>query len=61
MFETWYQMESFLLSGRLQLDPIITHHLPLAEFERGFALMRSGEGIKIVLEIPHAQALPAAA
>jgi threonine 3-dehydrogenase len=52
MFETWYQMESFLLSGRLHLDPIITHHLPLADFERGFALMRSGEGIKIVLEVP---------
>jgi threonine 3-dehydrogenase len=53
MFETWYQMESFLLSGRLHLDPIITHHLPLTDFERGFALMRSGEGIKIVLEVPH--------
>ena len=52
MFETWYQVESFLLSGRLNIDPIVTHRLPMADFERGFELMRSGEGIKIVLEMP---------
>lgn len=52
MFETWYQMESFLLSGRLQLEPIVTHQLPMSEYERGFKLMQTGEGIKIVLQIP---------
>jgi len=52
MFETWYQMESFLLSGRLQLDKIVTHQLPLDQFERGFKLMQSGEAIKVVLQIP---------
>ncbi len=52
MFETWYQVESFLLSGRLQLDQIVTHTLPLADFEEGFRLMRTGEGIKIVLQMP---------
>ena len=34
--ETWYQVESFVLSGRLNLEPIVTHHLPLADFEKGF-------------------------
>ena len=29
MFATWYQMEELLLSGRLQLDEIITHEVPL--------------------------------
>ena len=52
MFETWYQVENFLLSGRLQLDPIVTHRLPLADFERGFKLMQAGEAIKVVLEVP---------
>lgn len=52
MFETWFQMESFLLSGRLNLDPIVTHQLDLADFERGFDLMQTGEGIKIVLRMP---------
>ena len=51
MFETWYQVENFLLSGRLNLEPIVTHHLPLDEFERGLKLMQAGEAIKVVLEV----------
>jgi len=51
MFETWYQMESLLLSGRLELDEIITHELPLEKFAEGFGHMRSGAGIKIVLDV----------
>jgi threonine 3-dehydrogenase len=52
MFETWYQVENFLLSGRLNLAPIVTHRLPLAEFDRGLKLMQAGEAIKVVLEVP---------
>jgi threonine 3-dehydrogenase len=52
MFETWYQVENFLLSGRLNLEPIITHRLPLTEFERGLKMMQAGEAIKVVLEVP---------
>lgn len=51
MFDTWYQMESLLLSGRLELDDIITHEIPLADFAKGFRLMQSGEGIKIVMSV----------
>jgi threonine 3-dehydrogenase len=51
MFETWYQMEALLLSGRLELEEIITHQIPLEDFAKGFALMQSGEGIKIVMNI----------
>ena len=51
MFQTWYQMEELLLSGRLELDEIITHECPLAEFKKAFATMMSGEGIKVVLGI----------
>ncbi len=52
MFETWYQVEDFVLSGRLNLAPIITHQLDLHEFEKGFRLMQSGEAIKVVLAVP---------
>ena len=52
MFDTWYQMERFLLAGRLNLEPIITHQIELADFDRGFKLMQSGEAIKVVLRIP---------
>lgn len=51
MWETWYQMENFLLSGRLQLDEILTHELPFDQFAKAFELMQSGEGIKIVLDL----------
>lgn len=52
MFETWYQVESFLLSGRLHLDRIITHRLPLEQCEHGIKLMQQGEAIKVVLDVP---------
>jgi len=58
MFETWYQVENFVLSGRLELEPVITHHLPLADFEQGFRLTQSGEAIKVVLKVPHDDDLP---
>jgi len=51
MFETWYQMESLLLSGRLELDEIITHEIPMEDFATGFKLMQTGEGIKIVMRM----------
>ncbi len=51
MFETWYQTEELVRSGRVDLKPIITHVIPFEDFERGFALMRSGEAAKIVLDL----------
>src|SRR5690606_35869077 len=52
MYETWYQVESFVLSGRLQLDPIITHEIDMADYDKAFKMMQSGEAIKVVLKIP---------
>jgi len=40
-----------LESGVLDLDPIITHKLPLEELDRGLELMRTGEGMEIIMEI----------
>jgi len=37
-------------AGRLPLDRLISHRLPLQEAERGFELMRSGDAIRVVLE-----------
>ncbi|MEO1583218.1 MAG: L-threonine 3-dehydrogenase [Planctomycetota bacterium] len=51
MFETWFQMEELLLSGRLELDEIITHEFPLDDYKAGFETMMSGEGIKVILGI----------
>jgi threonine 3-dehydrogenase len=54
MFETWYQMENLVLSGKLQLDPIITHEIEMSKFADGFRMMQSGEAIKVVMRIPTA-------
>jgi len=48
MFETWYKMSSMLQSG-LNIQPIITHRFPLADFQEAFDLMESGQSGKIVL------------
>ena len=48
MFETWYKMSSMLQSG-LNIDPIITHHFDVDEFQPAFELMESGQSGKVIL------------
>jgi S-(hydroxymethyl)glutathione dehydrogenase / alcohol dehydrogenase len=38
-------------SGRLPLDRLVSHRLPLDEVERAFDLMRSGAAVRVVLEL----------
>lgn len=49
MFGTWHKTTRFLASGRLDLGPLITHRLPLAEYEKGMELMKRGDCGKILL------------
>jgi threonine 3-dehydrogenase len=49
MFETWYKMAAMLQSG-LDITPIITHRLPVAEYRAGFEIMRSGQSGKVILD-----------
>jgi threonine 3-dehydrogenase len=48
MYETWYKMTVMLQSG-LDISPVITHRFAAAEFEQGFAAMRSGQSGKVIL------------
>ncbi len=48
MFETWYKMSSMLQSG-LNIEPVITHHFPVNEFQSAFELMESGQSGKVIL------------
>ena len=48
MYETWYKMSVMIESG-LDLTPIITHRMPFAEFESGFAALNRGEAGKVIL------------
>ncbi|WP_018691625.1 L-threonine 3-dehydrogenase [Algicola sagamiensis] len=49
MFETWYKMASLIQSG-LDLTPMITHHFPVDEFQKGFDIMCSGQSGKVILD-----------
>ncbi len=51
MFETWYKMAAMLQSG-LDISAIITHTYPIADFQKGFDAMVSGECGKVILEWP---------
>jgi threonine 3-dehydrogenase len=48
MFETWYKMSSMLQSG-LNMEPIITHHFDIDDFQPAFELMESGKSGKVIL------------
>ena len=39
----WY------MEGKLSIDPLITHHLELADINRGFELMKAGQSIRSVV------------
>jgi threonine 3-dehydrogenase len=49
MYETWYMMTAMIQSG-LDIRPIITHQFPVAEFQKGFDVMRKGDCGKVVLD-----------
>ena len=51
MFETWYQTQALVKSGRVDLRPIITSVLPFADFDRAFELIESGTEAKVVLDL----------
>ncbi|WP_189065883.1 L-threonine 3-dehydrogenase [Deinococcus seoulensis] len=48
MFETWYKMAALIQSG-LDLTPIITHHYPIHEYQKGFDAMLGGQSGKVIL------------
>jgi threonine 3-dehydrogenase len=48
-YETWYKM-SILIESGLDIRPLITHHYPYSDFEKGFEAMMSGMKGKVVLD-----------
>ena len=49
MFETWRKMLGLIEAG-FPLERIITHRLPMSDFQTGFDTMRAGQSGKIVLD-----------
>jgi threonine 3-dehydrogenase len=51
MCETWRQMTRCRLSGEFDPTPVITHRVPLEEFEEAMRVIKTGEAGKVVFEI----------
>ena len=49
MYDTWFQMDQLLGSGRLDLKPAITHVMPMEKFDEAIGLLRDGRAGKVVL------------
>jgi len=50
MYETWFQMDAFLISGTVDLEPLITHRFKMEDFNEAFEIGLSGNSGKIILE-----------
>jgi len=49
LYETWYQGSGLIYNGRVDLNPLITHHFALEDYREAFELLERGEGVKAVL------------
>jgi len=49
MYQTWYQMDNLLRSGRLDIRPAITHVMAMQKIEDAIGLLRDGRAGKVVL------------
>lgn len=51
-----YQAIDLLRSGRIRVDTLVSHHLPLEEFQRGIEIIEGGlEGVKKVQILPNGE------
>jgi L-iditol 2-dehydrogenase len=48
--ESWGRTEKLVASGSVRLDELVTASLPLASWQEAFSRVRSGDGVKFVLE-----------
>lgn len=49
IFETWYKMQTMLQSG-LDISAVLTHRFRFSDYEQAFAVMRTGNCGKVILE-----------
>lgn len=49
IYNTWEDMNGFFAAG-LNLEPLVSHILPLSDYEKGLDMMAKGECIKTILK-----------
>jgi len=50
MFHTWEECEKLLAEGKVNIEPALTHELPMSQYEEAFKLLFSGTACKIVMD-----------
>jgi len=48
-WETWRRMTQLIQAGRIRLGPLISHVLPIEQYEQAFELAGSGRAMKVLL------------
>jgi len=51
MFSTWVKTTALLESGKVNLEPLITHRITLDEYKEGFEAIMNGSAMKVMFEI----------
>jgi threonine 3-dehydrogenase len=51
MWDTWWTAQSIILSGKMDVRPVITHYFDLIDFDKAFQLAESAKTGKIVFRI----------
>lgn len=49
VWDTWYKMSTMIQAG-LDIEPVITHHFDIKDFQKGFDAMISGNSGKVILD-----------
>ncbi len=51
IWDSWFKMRGLLRSGRLNVEPLVTHQFDFNDYEKGFELMQTGRCGKVVLNL----------
>ncbi len=51
MFSTWETVARLLATGKVDLEPLISHRFPLERFEEAFQTVLRGQAVKVVFEL----------
>ncbi len=51
MWDTWWTAQGMLLSGKIDIKPVITHYFDLQDYDKAFQMVESAKTGKVVFKI----------
>ena len=49
-WETWRRMNQLIDAGKVNMNPFISHILPMEEYQKGFELVKGHDVLKVLLK-----------